>query len=667
MLQMRARISKQIKFLMGIVLVSGSAGVAKPETPDFKRRAQHWAFQAVEAPIAGASIDQILNERLSQEGIIPLDRAASHVLLRRLSFDLTGLPPSLEELEAFAADDSSEAIAQVVDRYLESPHFGEKWARHWLDVVRYSETKGHVTDIERPFAWKYRDYVIDAFNDDLPFDRFIREHIAGDLLEPRPRCDQTNVAPTATGALFFHEMHFMAVDPVKQRWDEIDAQIDVVTKAFLGLTVSCARCHDHKTDPVTQRDYYALAGIFYSTEQGKARTGRRQVFPEGKPSDLAEAEQNYHAFLAKKIEDRRRAQTKKNNEYFPISEELGVQTPADAAKLVELMEAVASADPTWSNWVRSAHDVESSDVPLLARGDYKEKRDPVPRKFLEILAGNEDPPHHSEGESGRLYLAERIADPDNPLTARVWVNRLWHHLFGRGIHSTPNDFGASNDAPSHLQLLDYLATQLIGARWSTKAVIREIVLSDAYQRTSAGASDADPDNRWFGHQSRRRLDAEAIRDAILKTCGTLDPTVHGPSIQPWVPPYATANKAANVPKSGPIDGAGRRSIYIRVRRNFPDPFLRIFDFPDPGLSTGKRAVTNVPSQALAMMNSPFIHDQADKWGAGASDNGANSIAMFRTALGRHPSAQECEVLAKLGSLEDVAHVILNMAEFRYVD
>ena len=629
------------------------------------RAAEHWSFQALSKAEPGSSIDGYVDQGLMREGLDPYPRAGWPVLLRRLSFDLIGLPPTVEEMDPFAGDEP-DAASRVIDRLLASPHFGERWARHWLDVVRYSETKGHVTDIERPFAWKYRDYVIDALNDDLPYDEFVREHLAGDLLEPgRPGKDgQTNVSPAATGALFFHEMHFMAVDPVKQRWDEIDAQIDVVSQAFLGLTMACARCHDHKTDAISQRDYYALAGFFYSTEQGKARTAPRD---ECLPEEVAKAERTYANFLASKTVSRREAQTKKNGEYFPISEELGIQSPGDYVKLRRLMDRLTKLDPSWSAWVRAARDVRGVDVPLLRQGDYKLKGERVRRRFIEVLGGQVDLPVFAESESGRLYLAEQIASPHNPLTARVWVNRLWHHLFGRGLHLTPNDLGRNGHRPTHPRLLDYLAWRLIERDWSTKAVIREIALSDVYQRASATPGEADPENLWLSHQNGRRLQAEAIRDAILQSSGSLDRAMSGPSVQPWVPPYATANKPGNVPKSGPVDGRGRRSVYLCVRRNFPDPFLKIFDFPDPGASTGRRELTSPPSQALAMMNSPFVHHQAARWAAAARREGTGMGRMFRTALGRWPTDAELGDLERLASSEDVAHVILNMFEFRYVD
>ncbi len=621
-------------------------------------------FRPLARPSVG-SVDEFIEAGWTGRSLAPTGRASREVLLRRLSFDLLGLPPSLEEMDAFLKDSDLNAWERVVDRLLASPHFGERWARYWLDVMRYSETKGHVTDIERPFAWKYRDYVIDAFNVDLPYERFVREHIAGDLVDPRPGLGgEVNIAPTATGALFFHEMHFMAVDPVKQRWDEIDAQIDVISKAFLGLTVACARCHDHKTDPISQRDYYALAGYFYGTEQGTARVAPRGASDEG----IVRAERAYQKFLDQKREGRRKAQSAKNQEYFPISEELGVQTRGDASTLQKLTDALKMVDPTWSHWVRAAVDVRGVDVPLLIRGDYRTKGEPVRRRFLHVLgsgSGLSSDAGLGGDTSGRLELADALAT--HPLGFRVWVNRLWFHLFGRGLQATPSDFGSTGGTPSHPDLLDYLASQFAVSGGSTKAIVREIVLSQTYQRASAVPRESDPENRWLAHQNRRRLQAEPIRDAILSVSGHLDRALLGESVSPWVPPHATANKEANIPLSGPVDGLGRRSVYVQVRRNFPEPFLKIFDFPDPGLSIGKRDVTSPPSQALAMMNSPFVHDQAHRWATKAMSAGESISEMFRQALGRAPLAGEVAALEALATRDEVAHVILNLTEFRYVD
>jgi hypothetical protein len=350
------------------------------------RKATHWAWRAPRQTTNGVHIDGLIDQKLDEAGLTAAPRAMPRVLIRRLSFDLIGLPPTPPEVQRFLTDwevDPNVAVEDLVDRLLADARFGEHWARHWLDVVRYSETKGHVTDQERPFVWKYRDYVIDAFNDDLRYDRFVAEQIAGDLMDESQhragRRGELNVTPTATGALFMHEMHFMAVDPVRQRWDEINAQIDVLSKAFLGLTVECARCHDHKFDAISQADYYALAGFFFSTEQGRARTAPRQP-PLAEAKELSRLEEVYEKFLKSKQAARLKAQAPKaGGKYFPVSEELGIQSPADSARLFKFMRALETADPSWRFWARSAQDVDGQDVNLLIRGDHRNPGDLVPR------------------------------------------------------------------------------------------------------------------------------------------------------------------------------------------------------------------------------------------------------------------------------------------------
>ena len=662
---------------------------------DLEQRAHdHWAWQPPRRFETPQSIDQFIDTELESRSLRRAAPASAEVLIRRLSFDLIGLPPLPREIEHFRAAyelNRENAIESLVARLLNSPQFGEKWASHWFDVMDFSETKGHVTDQERPYAWKYRDYVIEALNADLPYDRFVVEHIAGDLLSKEMhrtgREGQTNVTPTATGVLFMHEMHFMAVDPVQQRWDEIDAQIDVVGKAFLGLTIECARCHDHKFDAISQEDYYALAGFFYSTEQGKQRTASRQKHAQTN-AKLSDAEADYETFLNKKQESRVAALTPKNKSgaYFPISEELGIQTSSDTATLLKKMQAIERIDPSWSHWVRAATDVEGSNVPLLVRGEPSNAGDSVPRRFLTAI--NPTSPSLSKG-SGRLWLARQIARADNPLTARVHANRVWHHLFGRGIVATPNDFGDLGERPTHPELLDYLAQRLIETGWSTRSLIREIVMSGTYQQSSRAASDVtdiDPENRWLSHQNRRRLAAEQIRDAMLVTSEALDSTMFGPGVDPYVPPHATANKSVHIPKSGPANGNLRRSVYIKVRRNYFDPFLRTFDFPDRGKPVGRRGITVGPAQALAMLNSPLVHDLASVWGSNLEatnpstreDRQENTIRrMWLAALGRDPTRDELDTAGQLltdlraanhdSPWKDVAHLIYNHPDFIWID
>lgn len=649
----------------------------------------HWAFQPLNVPDSDefSGIDDFVDRRLEQQNLPASERADRRTLFRRLSFDLTGLPPESDAVHDFLQDTSPGAWERVVDQALSSPRFGETWARYWLDLVRFSETKGHATDIERPHSWKYRDYVIDAFNQDLPYDRFIREHLAGDLLETQRGNGrgETRVGPIATGFLFFQEMHFMAVDPVQQRWDEIDAQIDVISKTFLGLTLACARCHDHKMDPTTQEDYYAMAGILYGTELDHVRTGDRAILDSETTHVLQQKEKAYEDFLQNKIDGRLAAQKKKNSAYFPVSRELGVQSPNDYQQLRKLMEPLEKLDPSWAYWARSAVDVEGEDVAIHLRGNYKTPGKLARRASPAIVRRGAVP--DLGNRSGRLYLAEQIAHPENPLTARVWVNRIWQRLLGDGLVRTPNDFGLAGKKPTHPELLDYLASRLIESGWSTKSVIREILLSDVYQRSSQTIEEVrlrDPNNLWLARRSAKRLDAEAVRDSLLALSGALEPVMHGPGVQPYIPDYATGNKVTTIPESGPLDGAGRRSIYIKVRRNYYTPFLKNFNAADPGKCVGKRESSTAPLQALALMNSEFSHEMARRWGESlAQMNKSVELKpilqrMFESALTREPSPEELQALTEFASdvqsgqspaaaLVDSAHVIFNLAEFILIE
>jgi hypothetical protein len=676
--------AKKILIPMAVCVSSALISLAPADTQPSAAPSEHWAFQPLQTEFApGATIDCFIDARLerNESELYVSEKADLSLRLRRLSFDILGLPPSMEWMNGILNNPTSEAWTKAVDQALASPRFGETWARHWLDLTRFSETKGHATDIERIHSWKYRDYVIDAFNQDLPYDQFVKEHLAGDLLEEHRGNGrgETNVRPTATGFLFFQEMHFMAVDPVQQRWDEIDAQIEVISKTFLGLSLACARCHDHKIEPLSQEDYYAMAGILSGTELDHIRTGPRGRLEPAIAEKVDELEKNYEQFLQNKIKGRIAAQTKKNSAYFPVSRELGIQSPNDFAKLRELVEPLENLDPSWSFWARSATEANGEDIAIHLRGDYKNQGAIAPRSAPAIL--RQGPIPELGTNSGRLYLANQLSDPKNPLTARVWVNRIWQRLMGEGIVRTPNDFGLAGERPTHPELLDYLAVQLIRNDWSTKSVIREILMSEVYQRSSRSTKSTilkDPDNHLLARKSPRRLDAEAIRDAMLQIAGSLDLKMHGSSLQPFIPSYATGNKVVTIPKSGALDGQGRRSIYLKVRRNYYTPFLKKFNTADPGKCVGKRETSTAPLQALAMMNSQFSHEIAKRWGRRVARENIplrpSIEQMFHQALSRKPEIDELDSLVAYASvvesessrtegLSEVAHVIFNLAEF----
>ncbi|MBI1354916.1 MAG: DUF1553 domain-containing protein [Acidobacteria bacterium] len=940
-----------------------------------QRRSEHWAWQPVRKPAipnptradwASGAVDRFLLSRLEQEGLQPAEVADRRSFIRRASFDLTGLPPTPQEIAAYLADDAPDADERLIDRLLASPHYGERQARLWMDLMRYAESHGSEGDPDTREAWRYRDYLIRAFNEDVPYDQLVREHLAGDLLA-EPRIDSElglNESLLATAHWRLVEHGFQPVDPWEDRVKWTDNQIDVLSKTFLGLTVSCARCHDHKFDAISQKDYYALFGTIKNARptmravesperldlhrerltalKGAIRAGLAKAWAQAAEGLGARLEQDHavaaveaalqdsahplrpwavlrgaqgEAFregwrtlvAARQAEmDARRAY---NAEHFETRWDLrhesdfrqwlghGEGLPAAASKPGEIDIAAKgpqviggvlqpgawshrisskhgavlqsprfkietdyisfetagegwsnaqliienyavpragiyhlryrpkSRDLVWSTWktdywkgftayfelatqqeiTQFQMDAEDSqttprpkpnddgrswfgagaivfhnqertprslldplapllstdpagpselaawysqavgqaveawsedhataeqaalldalvraellpnrltaledlrplvaeyrkleaeipvarrapgvvdeggdDQPLLIRGQHKRPGDPVPRRFLTALGGQP----YDDPRLARLRLAEAIACGDNPLAARVQVNRLWRQMFGDGIVRTEDNFGKLGEAPTHPELLDYLAGRYVAEGWSTKQLLRELATSRAYRMSSlpsAAARERDPGNKLLSHMPVRRLEAEQIRDAILAASGELDPALQGRSI-PVYYAYATGKTKGDNPK-GPLDGDGRRSIYQEIRRNSHNPFLEVFDLPKPATARPQRDVTNVPAQSLTMLNSPFVIGQAKKWGekvAASPDGPSQRVgAMFEQALGRPPSPQETDralsylAAADGGRLDaqawaDLAQSLFNLKEFLYV-
>ena len=976
---------------------AAAAGAPDPSEPfDLdKRRRSHWAWQPVEPadpPAVGdeawprGAVDRFILARLEAEGLDPASPVDRRTLIRRLSFDLRGLPPTPAEVARFAGDPSPDAYADLVDRYLASPHFGERWARHWMDLFRYSESHGSEGDPDIPLAWRYRDYLIRAFNGDVPYDQLIREHVAGDLL-PAPRLDaesRTNESIIGTAHYRLVEHGYQPVDPWEDRVKWADNQVDVVSKAFMGLTVSCARCHDHKFDAISQKDYYSLFGTLYGARptqraiddpalletnraalaalkqeirdgladawlEAAETVGARLLEEEADPApaaseraaapprderdggalaawralaavadaDLPRAWEALRARWDTELADRGRF----NREHFQVAWDLAgadyastvghgvgrpeapsppgefaverrgdrlltgiypggaythllsskhagvIQTPRftidddfislrvlggdlSFANLIIENYAVPRGGiyhlryspkrdrMTWAQWdtafwkgftayiefatqndvtqftldpedgrqtnrpVRRGdgrssmgvgqvlfHDeaatpldtdlpvlhllagagatppdsrealaalvgrrlgevvsrwrlgalteteaafldefvradllprsleqlvalrapaaryrllerdvpvarrapgvVEEAapDQPLLVRGNHKNLGDAVPRAFLAAL----DAQPYPDPGLVRLRLAGAITAPDNPLTARVAVNRVWRHLFGYGLVRTVDNFGRLGDAPSHPALLDHLAAEFAGGGYSVKRLVRRLVSTAAYRMGSRGSPEAlaaDPSNRLLQHANLRRLDAEAVRDSILSVSGRLDPTLYGPSVP--VRYAARYGLTEGDPNNGPLDGDGRRSIYQEIRRNAHNPFLDVFDLPRPATTRGQRDVTNVPAQSLTMLNSPFVIGQAAEWGRRLAEGEAGSIEsridhMFLKALTRRPAAAErARIAAYLDTAaaargsaphlllydpqvwQDVAHSLFNLKEYLFI-
>jgi hypothetical protein len=562
---------------------------------------QHWSFLPVNKPAVPAvrdtawcqsPVDAFVLARLEQNGLQPSPRADKRALLRRVTYDLTGLPPTETEIQRFLADETPDAYARVVDRLLASPHYGERWARYWLDVVRYADTKGEPvkrTDPRFPHAWTYRDYVIDAFNQDKPYNQFIMEQLAADrLVRNAPRGAGGNPDQSTLAAMGFLTLGNQFEGNVH---DIINDQIDVTSKAFLGLTVSCARCHDHKFDPIPQKDYYSLYGIFANsvvprelpTVHPVARTPEVEEYLRQVAALEKQQSQLQEQFRAARRASHGKLPPDQRREF--LKQELNVQrelgdTESGPGAPPRAMELVDVAQP--------------KDYPVLLRGEAQNLGPIVPRRFLEILSGPQRP-NYTKG-SGRLELAQAIADPKNPLTARVLVNRVWQQHFGAGIVLTPDDLGNASSAPSHPELLDYLAKRFVEEGWSIKKLHRLILLTSTYQEgssTNAQGEEIDPDNRLLWHASVRRLDFEEIHDSLLSIAGTLDQSVGGRSVP-----------------LGSEGFASRRAMYVYVDRRNPPELLTQFDFPNPNVPVGRRYVSIVPQQSLFMMNSPFVIETA---------------------------------------------------------
>jgi mono/diheme cytochrome c family protein len=660
-------------------------GRKREDYEELKKR--HWAWQPLQSPQAPTvsdtawprgDIDRFILAGLEAKKLAPVSDADAATLLRRVSFDLTGLPPTPAEIEAFQNDRTPGAFARVVDRLLASPQFGEQWGRHWLDVARYGESTGPSRNIPYPHAWKYRDYVIDAFNRDVPFDRFVQEQVAGDLL-PATNDAERNRQLTATGFLA------LGVKDVNQRFkvrflmDNVDEQIDVVSRSILGLTVSCARCHDHKFDPIPVTDYYALAGIFTSTDDAAGVRNKMggggldyydpsllvRLAGEVPPAPAEEvAKLEGEVAEAKKAWDAIRGTPeglKKGPDGKPVQRPYRVKYEELQGKLRGLTDPAERGLAV--HGLREGKTIADTEVRI--RGEAERIGPTVPRGFLTTFAVPDAPAVNRE-HSGRLELAEWLTSPKNPLTARVIVNRVWEHLFGAGLVSTVDNFGVKGDTPSNPELLDYLAQEFIRDGWSVKKLIRTLTLTHAYQLgvdAPAANRELDPANRLVWRHSPRRLSAEELRDTMLAVSDRLDITRPEASPAKELRMVEMRDNGAEARKiNEAADSSLHRSIYLPLLRGVIPRTLEAFDPVSQTLVSGSRESTTVPTQALYLLNSSFVRQQAlasaDHVLADSQRFDAEWVSeVYLRALGRKPA--EGELARASGFLGEYAEAYRN--------
>ena len=627
------------------------------------RDPNHWAFQLpAEPPVPTvvnsawpqSALDQFILAKLEAAGLSPSPQADRRTLIRRVTFDVIGLPPTSEEIDAFLADESPDAFARVVDRLLASPEYGERWGRHWLDVARYADSNGFDENIAHGNAWKYRDYVVSAFNRDKPFDQFVIEQLAGDLLPFNDQAQQHEQL-IATGFLSIGPKVLAETDEAKMRMDIIDEQLDTTGRAFLGLTLGCARCHDHKFDPIATADYYGLAGIFKSTLTMQKYQKVAEWHEHLLPSAAATA---MKAAFDAKVADRKTAiatvvadADKFVREKLATTpdakppEKLETLYPAETkAELKKQRDELAALEKVGTDLPAAMGVTEDKvvDIAVHVRGNPLKLGDIVPRRTPPAVRGP-DMPQFTDKQSGRQQLAEWLVDPQHPLTARVFVNRVWRWHFGRGLVRSTDNFGLLGAAPSHPALLDWLARRFIADGWSMKSLHRRILLSNTWQQSASTSPETmrlDLENRLFSRASVRRLEAEAVRDSLLAVSGQLDGTMAGSLL--------TLKNRAYFFDHTSIDkttyDSPRRSLYLPVVRNNVFDVLQLLDFPDPAVSSSNRATTVVASQALLMLNSNLVMQAASEFAdhllAESTDDDQRLSRMYVIAFGREPTTAE---------------------------
>lgn len=652
---------------------------------------KHWAFQPIknippsEDPTGWAQhpIDRYIAAKLREQGLRPMVQADARTLIRRVTFDLTGLPPTPAEVEAFvirSADSLRSSWSVLVERLLQSPRYGERWGRHWMDVVRYADTAGDNADYPIPEMVRYRDYIIDAFNADKPFDRFVQEQLAGDLMADEGGTSK-DARIVATGFVALSRRY--ATAPYEFMHLTLEDAIDTTGAAFMGLTLRCARCHDHKFDPITREDYYGLYGIFAST-----------AFPYAGSEEFASMKAPRQHFVPlvpnpdKVMADYRRRLTELKADIKKLE---GDKTNKDAQARCAALQAEERVLhrlglPPNVPGAYAVQDGKVVDVPIHLAGDPDKPGELAPRRVPRFIEGK--PVVMPKDASGRLQLAQWLTQPDHPLTARVIVNRVWQYHFGQGLVATPNNLGMRGSPSSHPELLDHVADEFVKHRWSIKWLHRYILASKTYQLASDPTPELltkDPSNVWLGRFPRRRLDAEALRDAMLSVSGNLDLNRPGP--HPF-PPIQNWGWTQHHPFKD-VYPSRHRSVYLMTQRLQRHPFLALFDGPDTNMSTEKRTTSLVPLQALYLMNHPFVREQAEAfarrmlavppdrriawahevaWGRAATkEEIAKTVAYVERYKDEAKRADESPERLELAAWTSYARILLTANEFVFVD
>ncbi len=692
------------------------------ERPITEEERSWWAFvhpksHSIPGDGAGHPIDAFLDAKLQEQGLERSESAGKRTLVRRLYLDLTGLPPTPDQTEAYLNDESPDAWEQLVDDLLDSPHYGERWGRHWLDLVHYADSGGYERDFDWPTMWRYRDYVVKAFNDDKPYDQFIREQIAGDEIAPDSR--EANIA---TG--YLRMVLDNNIKDERTRMDELDDNVATTAQTFLAVTAQCARCHNHKFDPIPQKDYYQMQAVFFSTKEvnyplvsreevERHEALNKRVSDQQKPlkDRLGELEKPHREFLfqakldelpayyrtawetpEEKRDKGQRLNARQVDALYKQINLSDVLTRMDAGELSEYRETerrIKALEATRPEPYETARTVtEESRDPLpsyfLHRGDPGTKGSLMSPGVLTVAARTPPsfatPPEHAGTSWRRRHFAEWIASEDNPLTARVMVNRIWQHHFGEGIVRTPSNFGKTGMQPSHPELLDWLSLEFVDSGWSVKHMHRLMVTSRAYRSSSLDLAEnlaKDADNKYFWRQSRNRHEVEVIRDQIMAVAGTLDLTVGGPAVRPYIDPSLFQSSTDRTWPGMAIGdpGSWRRSIYVFSKRSIRYPMFEAFDQPDMVSSCSQRTRSTVAPQALLLMNNAEVLVQAKHFAQRVAVEAGHVAAAqvdraFELALSRKPTATEkaraVEFLESTPTgLVDLCQTLFNLNEFLY--